>query len=453
MTAPPRRFDANARVRALSEAVEFTLAASTEIHLMGHLRIVVNGADVTAQIKYRKGIALLALLAVECDILHPRERIADLFWPDHSAKAARSNLRQVLSNLARILGTAGNEQPALRTTPREVGLFPDARMDIDVVRLFNRRHARQQASVDILHNSSEIPPHAFLSGFELSECREFSDWLAQQRRYFADGIITVHEDLSATALAAGQLDLAIEHALQIEKIDPLLELNQVRLMRLLATSGRLNRAVRQYETFTERLREELDVEPEPSTQALYEQILQHQYLSSSSHVYHGVPPTRTSVLYVTSDASEAQADERARQMLSSRARMMKILRDHGGKVVESPGLGVFAYFPSMNKASEGSRMALDAARAVMARTLPSSSVRIGIYTNIDGDARAATQTEAMSLEETAELATRLSLIAEAGDIVLCNNTLLDQPDKAESLGEWHFRGLRRPVQVNRLTTG
>jgi class 3 adenylate cyclase len=54
------------------------------------------------------------------------------------------------------------------------------------------------------------------------------------------------------------------------------------------------------------------------------------------------------------------------------------------------------------------------------------------------------------LSEIAELATRLSLIAEDRDIVVSATTLRREVLEAESLGEWRFRGLRKPVMVFRL---
>ncbi|MGD8794850.1 MAG: hypothetical protein PVF47_20035, partial [Anaerolineae bacterium] len=43
--------------------------------------------------------ALLAYLAVEANRPHRREKLAGLLWPDWTERAARTNLRRVLSNL------------------------------------------------------------------------------------------------------------------------------------------------------------------------------------------------------------------------------------------------------------------------------------------------------------------------------------------------------------------
>ena len=89
-----------------------------KIRLLGSIQILIGNEDCTSRVKYRKGLALLALLAVECNVMHQRDRIADLLWPELSLTAARSNLRQVLSNLGRILETGVCDGlPILRVTP------------------------------------------------------------------------------------------------------------------------------------------------------------------------------------------------------------------------------------------------------------------------------------------------------------------------------------------------
>ena len=63
--------------------------------LLGKPQILWAGEDLTKQIKYRKGLALLGYLAAHAGLWQPREKIADLFWPDLDLAAARTNLRQL----------------------------------------------------------------------------------------------------------------------------------------------------------------------------------------------------------------------------------------------------------------------------------------------------------------------------------------------------------------------
>ena len=106
------------------------------IRLLGNIQILIGNQDCTSRIKYRKGLALIALLAVECNVMHQRDRIADLLWPELPLTAARSNLRQVLSNLGRILEPGVCEGlPILRVTAGTVGLFVGNQIHLDVAKV------------------------------------------------------------------------------------------------------------------------------------------------------------------------------------------------------------------------------------------------------------------------------------------------------------------------------
>ena len=429
------------------------------IHLLGNVRILVNASDVTARIKYRKGMALLGLLAVEHDVMHQRDRIADLFWPTLSLASARSNLRQVLSNLAKVLGNVGPDNASvLRINSNSVGLFVVPGLELDVARLdadSKARHsamdlAASHAAEQLVQPAYTLPSHEFLSGFDLPDCLEHSAWVDQQRRRFADSVIAICEYLGQRAASLGNLELAIDHARTIESIDPLLEINQIRLMELLVASGRPKRALQQFERFAEILRDELDVDPEPATRALYDRIMEHDYAREvqatvQNSLQHSLLPT--TVLYATCVATGGNSQERARTLQKLRATVAGVLEHHHGRVIESPGLGVFAYFSWPDGPDSASQAALVAARGIINAISASHQIRVGVFTDVMVD---SDQAYPIALGESAELATRLSLIAEHGEIAACATTLRRQPVEAEFLGEWTFRGILKPVSVYRL---
>ena len=67
--------------------------------------------------------------------------------------------------------------------------------------------------------------------------------------------------------------IAIATAQRLLSLDPLNEVGHQALMHLYAGEARQDLALRQYETCRDRLRRELDVAPEPATEALHGEIL------------------------------------------------------------------------------------------------------------------------------------------------------------------------------------
>lgn len=422
--------------------------ARTHVCLLGSARILVDGRGVTAQIKYRKGIALLSLLAVECGIMHPRERVATLLWPEHSRVAALTNLRQVLNNLTRALGQQSPaEQHVIRHNNRHVGLFIGPELDLDIHTLV-ARSAEPHGGNMPRTPEYEPPLHGFLEGFELPDCLDYSAWLAKQRSQFAANIINLHEKAIARAIARDNFEHAILHARRIERLDPLQESNQVCLMRLLLETGHPKSALRQFEVFSEHLREELDVEPEPSTRALHRHILERVSAGAtkiSRPHWHFPQLTNTTVMYVTCDQP---ADIQELTSHTAKKLVRDVLAQYSHDVIDSHGLGQFAYFTDDQQGEQRGLVAINAARAIMA-TLPcTSQIRIGLYS---GRIPVADKpTSSADRTELTELARRLGFVADSSEIILCADTLGKLATELEYLGEWRFRGINRVVHAYRL---
>ena len=73
------------------------------IRLLGPPQFVLDGEPITG-FESDKVRALLVYLAVEADRPQRRETLATLLWPESSARAAKDNLRQALSNLRAAIG-------------------------------------------------------------------------------------------------------------------------------------------------------------------------------------------------------------------------------------------------------------------------------------------------------------------------------------------------------------
>ena len=77
------------------------------VELLGERRLRHGASDAGPGIQYRKAWALLGYLVLEGGRRHPREQLAELLWPDLPPASARTNLRQVLANLNRVLDACG----------------------------------------------------------------------------------------------------------------------------------------------------------------------------------------------------------------------------------------------------------------------------------------------------------------------------------------------------------
>lgn len=431
------------------------------IRLLGNIQILIGNQDCTSRIKYRKGLALIALLAVECNVMHQRDRIADLLWPELPLTAARSNLRQVLSNLGRILEPGICEGlPILRVTAGTVGLFVGNQVHLDV--------AKVQATCDSLRQKSDIShanfpdtetalpsPHMvsqeFLAGFDLVDCEGFMEWLGHQRHYFSDCLISIYEDISDRAESVGDMDTALTFVRKAVQIDPLQEANQLRLIRLLAAVGRQERALRELNMFVKRLRDELDVEPSPETKALRDQITQGLILPRP-HTTKSRPNAGNmrwmTVLYAVCAPSISDALIRTKTTRESREETTEILRRNGAYVVRPPGRGVFAYFGWSEDQRNCSRNALAGAKEVLGKVSAPQYIRIGIYTCQVLFENPGEQLD--ELGECSDIAYRLSLAAEGGEIVVCEETLQKIQAKTEKMGLGQLRGIRETVTLFRI---
>ncbi len=429
--------------------------AHTQICLLGSPRILVAGATVTPQIKYRKAIALLALLAVECDVMHPRERLANVLWPERSRTAALTNLRQVLSNLQQVLRQHFAEAPpVIRLDNNQVGLFTCPQLDLDVHMLKARSAALQAGQLMPSQGTYEPPLHRFLEGFELQDCQEFNAWLDAQRRHLDACTINLHERAIAQALARDNLARATLHARLIERIDPLLEVNQVCLMRLLLASGRPKQALKQFDHFAEMLRKELDVAPEPATLALQKHILQRVSSSATRATrprWHFDSVTNTAVMYVTCDTVGTSATSACQMSDDPIAAIRAMLEEHGSQVMASHGLGQFAYFNNGADDKQHGRRAIAAAQDILRRLPCAPLVRIGIFSGQIPAERIGQPSPCLA--EFTELSRRLGFVADQGSIVVCADSLGDLALESEYLGEWRFRGIERNVHAYRLGHG
>jgi DNA-binding SARP family transcriptional activator/predicted ATPase len=248
------------------------LAARLHITLLGSPVVTLDGKPVTGFVS-NKAQALVYYLAATGQS-HGREMLAGLLWSDVPNSSAKKNLRDVLSNLRKLLA------PFLNITRQTVSLDETAGIFIDcqafTATLLNKELARSSALTDtdasLLRDVTDLYRSDFLAGFYADEAPLFEEWMLGEREHLRQLALQALTLVAGYYIQHGQYTPAIEYTMRLLAMDPWREEAHRQLMLLLAQSGQRSAALAQYEKCRRILDEELGVEPAAETTALYEQI-------------------------------------------------------------------------------------------------------------------------------------------------------------------------------------
>jgi predicted ATPase/DNA-binding SARP family transcriptional activator len=250
-----------------------TIMTHLSLAFLGTFYVALNGKPAT-NFKSDKVRALLAYLAVEADRPHRRDVLAGLLWPEQPNQDARSNLRYTLYDLRKVINNHAATLPFLLVTRDAIQFNTASDHNLDVAEL-ERRIAdsrRHLADENDLSLAVQLYRGAFLEGFSVRDSPAFEEWTLFKReqiaRQVADALhllASIHERRGEYAQAQGYIRRQLELELWNEQAHR-------HLMRMLALDGQRNAALTQYETCRRLLEEELGVEPERETTALYESL-------------------------------------------------------------------------------------------------------------------------------------------------------------------------------------
>ena len=251
------------------------------ISLLGTVQVTRDGQPVTDQ-AYAKVLGLLAYLAVEADRPHSRATLATLFWPEQTDERARHSLRQALSTLRKILREETDSGQYFSATREFVQFNRDSDYTLDVQRVMDlldacERHEHQRletcpACAQRLEQVVAAFRGDFLEGFAVDDSTSFEDWMQIWRQRIRQKVINAASTLAAWHEHRDALDLASAAVLRQLELDPWQESAHRTLMELLWRRGLRTEAMAQYERCRKVLDEELGVEPDEETTALYELI-------------------------------------------------------------------------------------------------------------------------------------------------------------------------------------
>lgn len=228
-----------------------------QIHLFGHLRLLVDGQP------YRfhtlpKTPLLLAYLLLHRDTAVPRDHLAYLLWDDVPESEARANLRRHLHDLRRALPPTADW---VFSDAKSVQWQPAAPTWLDVAEF-------ERLSQDTGRLAEAI---TLYTGDLLQEL--YDDWLIPHREQLRALYFTAVTRLMERERSRGDLPQAMIYARQLLQHDPLREDVARTLILMRHESGDRAGAMQLYQQFLTRLEEELGVAPMPETTAIYDAIV------------------------------------------------------------------------------------------------------------------------------------------------------------------------------------
>ena len=232
------------------------------LHLatFGGLSLYLNETPITGVVTQRRQLAMLALLAVAGRAGVSRDKLVALLWPAKDADAGRHLLNQLLYTQRRFAGDAG-----LFVGKKTLRLNAEL-IQTDVAAFESAIAAQEREKIPTIYRGP------FLDGFFLTEAAEFEAWVTTQRSRYARECADALETLAVAAAKSGNGGAAIGWHQRAQEIDPLNARVALALADAFVLSGDRTSALRTLRWHTERVRKELETEPDASVLALQERL-------------------------------------------------------------------------------------------------------------------------------------------------------------------------------------
>jgi eukaryotic-like serine/threonine-protein kinase len=209
-----------------------------------------------------KRLALFAYLALSRPFgFHRRDRVIAMFWPEQDDAHARDSLNQAIRFLRQSLGSS----VILSRGAEDIGL-DRTRVWCDAIEF--------QAAIDggRQRDAIELYRGDLLAGLFVSDLHGFDEWLEGERTRLREQASHAARTVAEREEVAGN----VTHALRWGRLSVSLSNGDERTLRrwlgMLARAGDRSGAIRAYEEFARRFREEYGADPSPETQALVEEI-------------------------------------------------------------------------------------------------------------------------------------------------------------------------------------
>ena len=247
--------------------------APWRIELFGGLQLFGDNGVVLSRFQTRKTGSLLGYLAYYKEKPVSREVLADLFWPENDPEAARNSLRVALNSLRRQLeppgippgGVLSADRATVRLNPHAV-ITDSAEFERALKAERNAAPADEDAKITYLTEAVELYKGPLLSGW-------YEEWIDLEQTRLAEVYAGALRRLTSCLFKTRDFDRALEFAQRAVQSDPLREENHRHLMRLYASLGRPDAALKAFRDLESILRDEMNAPPSSVTRDLVKQIV------------------------------------------------------------------------------------------------------------------------------------------------------------------------------------
>ena len=239
------------------------------IQLLGPFNVLKNGERISIRDGGRTKALFLTLGLRHSDPV-PREIVLSEVWPD----AADASLAgQSLNSLHKQLGDALRGSPPVLHVQGSYQLNLEAGVGIDTASfeaLATAGDREVESSLSSVVSSYESAISLYKGDLHTGEI----DQALIERERLRSLYLTVLARLASHYYVEGELDAALQTALRLLNHDACREDAHRIVMRCHVLRGERTQAMRQYQLCAQLLRSEFDVDPEPGTVELFEQIRQ-----------------------------------------------------------------------------------------------------------------------------------------------------------------------------------
>src|SRR5579871_1054306 len=288
-------------------------SAPLTLTLFGPMQVSIQGEPLPP-LRSRKALWLLALLALRPQRPVQREWLAGTLWPDVDQSQSFANLRVVLSELRRALGS---ERERLRSPDRHTLILDLTGAEVDL-RTFDAAMESKQLSA--LEQAVALYRGPLLEG-----CSE--EWVPQERRVREQACVQALQMLAEAAQAVADYTRAAGYYQQAVRIDPWCEAAQRGWMEALAKGGDHNAALQVYRKFVQLLKDDPSAAPDEKTTTLYVHLRAEARQQADVRAVVATPAATTPVVsgYLPHPPTELVGREDERLEVAARLRRARLV--------------------------------------------------------------------------------------------------------------------------------
>ncbi|MEW6494935.1 MAG: BTAD domain-containing putative transcriptional regulator, partial [Cyanobacteriota bacterium] len=257
------------------------MSPTLQIRLLGEFCLSYDRQPI-ASINADRLQSLLAYLLLHRHAPQLRQQLAVQLWTDVTESESRANLRRRLHDLRRLLPDA---EQFLVVSQKTIQWQPHAPFTLDVAEfeeaIAQAESAKQAGNLDKVRQYWE-KAIALYTGELLPSC--YGEWIVPKREKLQQQVMQGLAELVSLLAAQADYRAGIAYAQQLLQMDSLCESAYCSLMRLHAQEGDRARALQVYHQCMTVLREELGVDPSPTTCKLYQELLMMEESGASEEL-------------------------------------------------------------------------------------------------------------------------------------------------------------------------